>query len=1684
MADSNYPEGFEWLVQGKTTKLPSQDSNVVRVFLSSTFTDTIHERNRLLKDVFPELQKYCQGKGLDFEVVDMRWGVRDNATADHLTSALCIKEIETCKRLSMGPHFVGFLGNKYGYRPLPPVVESAHFEKLTCSVQSLGVEPDESQLLANWYVQDTNATPPVHVLQPITSRLPNFYNAEQPELQQKERDDWWKTFGRLQRLLQRGARAAVKEGLITEEESAVYFESVTEIEVREGLKGVVDPSASCLFFLRDLEGLGVKMEDEATRRYLDIDEDGSVDSNAQTSLKNLKTNYLPSILGEEAIHRFSLPWTPSGIDPSHPVHAQYLDDICNRFRDGIRGMIDRSLEQRSKVTDQAVADVYEELLHHAEFCDRKCSVFHGRQELMTNIRDFLSLKPGRPLVVHGVSGSGKTSVMAMLAKNACDWLKQEVVVVLRFLGTSGQSSGIHAVLQSVCRQICYAYNLKQPCSTTLGDYTDLTKLFRKLVATVATQEKPLLLIFDSIDQLSAANDAHAVNWLPMSVPSHVLIVASMLSLDEHRCQEKMRLLLADDSCYLEMQPVPQETGLEILNSWLEVKRRKLTEEQLIKVSEAFSKCPQPLFLKLLFENVLHWKSYTGMSSERRLPTSVREAITDLFEELEHKHGQIVISHALGYISAAKSGITEAEIEDVLSCDDEVLNDVYQYWDPPAENIVRTPPSLWKRIHYDVTEFLSERQSGGKTVVAWYHRQFIEAADDRYLIKEEIISARHQLLAEMFLGSYSVGKVRPITLHKRSKVFPEADRQVAPQPLEFSNGVYNRRKLIELPHHLAEAGMLEELVSHVLCNFNWLLTKLVSFSFLELMLDFRPLTEEIIILIETMYLASSNLKVDPFSLAGQLIGRIGDYGSKYPNLEKLIQQAKDWIRSTKLPVFVPSAPCLIPPGGPLRTVFGGHPSLVLRVMCTPSGELMLSACLDSEGHPMFNVWNMSTLEVVHTLQKKNDKSPLVKNSKVNMCISQSSRYALFGKNSLALFDLVTGECLRELDTDGLTSFSNLTFDEKDSRVFACAEPGNVVCIWSFADGQKIASMQHPAEAIFITTLSSGEDLLSVCRDGKLRVWSLKSQECVMCQTGYDEGKMVACAALTPGASHLVTGSSDGLIKIWSVPLTLPSSAESITLESEITVSVKEPLLSIVPHSDTTFVLRDSSSVSRIIHLVPERDPTVLDLKGHDGLITCVWTHQGVAGDGDRPSFVVTGSKDDTLKVWSLDDGRCLNTLKGHSSWISDVTVLTMEDGPRVLSACNDKTVKMWIPTKGEVTKRDRHELSVLCNALFKGTSSLIGVSGSKDKQTKFWNLDDARCFKSVSCASVAMEILEPQEMVVCGTDTGEVVAFQLETGSEVWRWPLFKKSIAVIALAARQTVLVCSKEPSDKSIRVCDGANQLEEKFRLVGHAEATTILRSVVGEENPMYLSASKMAGEIKAWDDVMGNCLTTMMHEQVMSMEVSPNSKFLATGSNKGTVKVWSLGRTSLGSLMAELTGLYNDTIVCLAFDRENRYLVSGAHTGQDQLLIWDFQGNKKRYLVGHTHAVMSVSVTVNNKYVFSSSRDCTIKAWSLESADLLASFDCQSQVKFFKFVEFAEDHYRFIATNQSGTIAMLDLLLEKAERGKKDEQGTRQSMSLPPPRSEVNGNASNGSTPHTNGSNDKGHKRVKKMSKVCVAI
>ena len=64
------------------------------------------------------------------------------------------------------------------------------------------------------------------------------------------------------------------------------------------------------------------------------------------------------------------------------------------------------------------------------------------------------------------------------------------------------------------------------------------------------------------------------------------------------------------------------------------------------------------------------------------------------------------------------------------------------------------------------------------------------------------------------------------------------------------------------------------------------------------------------------------------------------------------------------------------------------------------------------------------------------------------------------------------------------------------------------------------------------------------------------------------------------------------------------------------------------------------------------------------------------DGHR---AVSGSEDETLRVWDLDSGKCLRELKGHTDIIRCVAVTP--DGRRAVSGSDDKTVRVWdLPTQ--------------------------------------------------------------------------------------------------------------------------------------------------------------------------------------------------------------------------------------------------------------------------------------------------------------------------------------------------------------------------------------------------------------------
>ena len=88
----------------------------ISIFISSTFKDMMCERDILRRYVLPELSNYYNPKGIDIQLIDLRWGViagEDNPEAiEKKILKCCIDTIDICK-----PFFIGFIGHRYGWIP-------------------------------------------------------------------------------------------------------------------------------------------------------------------------------------------------------------------------------------------------------------------------------------------------------------------------------------------------------------------------------------------------------------------------------------------------------------------------------------------------------------------------------------------------------------------------------------------------------------------------------------------------------------------------------------------------------------------------------------------------------------------------------------------------------------------------------------------------------------------------------------------------------------------------------------------------------------------------------------------------------------------------------------------------------------------------------------------------------------------------------------------------------------------------------------------------------------------------------------------------------------------------------------------------------------------------------------------------------------------------------------------------------------------------------------------------------------------------------------------------------------------------------------------------------------------------------------------------------------------------------
>ena len=86
--------------------------NKLMSFISSTFTDTHVERDVLQKTILPRLRKIARENGVEVVLVDLRFGIPDDAAKFHTTWEDCKREVERCRQESGGIFFISLQAGK------------------------------------------------------------------------------------------------------------------------------------------------------------------------------------------------------------------------------------------------------------------------------------------------------------------------------------------------------------------------------------------------------------------------------------------------------------------------------------------------------------------------------------------------------------------------------------------------------------------------------------------------------------------------------------------------------------------------------------------------------------------------------------------------------------------------------------------------------------------------------------------------------------------------------------------------------------------------------------------------------------------------------------------------------------------------------------------------------------------------------------------------------------------------------------------------------------------------------------------------------------------------------------------------------------------------------------------------------------------------------------------------------------------------------------------------------------------------------------------------------------------------------------------------------------------------------------------------------------------------------------
>jgi len=264
---------------------------------------------------------------------------------------------------------------------------------------------------------------------------------------------------------------------------------------------------------------------------------------------------------------------------------------------------------------------------------------------------------------------------------------------------------------------------------------------------------------------------------------------------------------------------------------------------------------------------------------------------------------------------------------------------------------------------------------------------------------------------------------------------------------------------------------------------------------------------------------------------------------------------------------------------------------------------------------------------------------------------------------------------------------------------------------------------------------GNVLVSGSTDRSVRVWDIEKGLCTQVFHGHtstvrclqilmpeatgrvENGKPV----MLPERPLIITGSRDSQLRVWRLPeqgakryiQTGPPANDADCPYFVRTLQGHSHSVRAIAANQDTLVSGSYDNTVRVWKI--STGETLHRLQGHSMKV------YSVVLDTKR-NRCISGSMDNFVKIWSLETGQCLFTLEGHTSLVG---LLDLRD-ERLVSAAADSTLRIWDPENGQCKSTlTAHTGAITC---FQHDGQKV-ISGS-DRTLKMWNVKTGECIKDL------------------------------------------------------------------------------------------------------------------------------------------------------------------------------------------------------------------------------------------------------------------------------------------------------------------------------------------------------------------